>query len=180
MSRQWFGELRSWSELGSWSGRERYGFIETSGGDLLRIQFRPWPKLISVSEALWFGRWRHETGRGDRCRLYFNQPIRHGNYLNLAYVESSAASSFRNLYLAMQILDLVGWRKRSDAILCEVTNSRISDRLMRRWGWEQHLLNSGRRHWIKRFYGDYSRVALLNSELVATRGRHAVAEVADN
>jgi hypothetical protein len=45
--------------------------------------------------------------------------------------------------------------KRSDALLCDVLNERISDRLLQRWGWERHVLDSPRRHHIKRFYGEY-------------------------
>lgn len=158
MIKNWFGNLQTLEELVVWQGVERYGYIETVDGEMRRIQFRPWPKLISYSEALWLGGWKHEKSAGKRCRLYFNQPLGHSNYLNLAYIESSAGSSFRNLHVALKILDLVAWRKKSDAILCELTNSRISDRLMERWGWERHLPDSPKRHWIKRFYGDYSQV----------------------
>jgi hypothetical protein len=32
--------------------------------------------------------------------------------------------------------------------------------LLSRQGWERHLEQSSRRHWIKRFYGEYGDVGL--------------------
>ena len=59
---------------------------------------------------------------------------------------------------ALLVLDEIAKLKRTDAIVCEVSNWRISDRLLTRWGWESHLGESRRRHFIKRFYGDYTAV----------------------
>jgi hypothetical protein len=138
--------------------RRRYGVIETRQGKFVAIHFRPWPKLISIAEARWFGGWKHQRGQRDQCLIYFNQPAAHTNFLTLSYIQSGWATTLATFRLAATILDCVAQLKRSDAIMCEVTNARISDRLFQRWGWEPHLLSSRRRHWIKRFYGDYSKV----------------------
>jgi hypothetical protein len=53
------------------------------------------------------------------------------------------------------VLDEIARIKQTDAIVCDVRNARISDRLLRRWGWESHVPQSRRRHFIKRFYGEY-------------------------
>ena len=45
--------------------------------------------------------------------------------------------------------------KRSDAIVCDVWNWRISERLLARWGWEPHKPQAWHRNYIKRFYGVY-------------------------
>jgi hypothetical protein len=55
----------------------------------------------------------------------------------------------------MTVLQEIARIKRTDAIVCDVTSSRISDRLLARAGWERHCLASPRRHFIKRFYGEY-------------------------
>jgi hypothetical protein len=39
--------------------------------------------------------------------------------------------------------------------LTDVSNLRISDRLLRRWGWEAHCPSRWHRHFIKRYYGTY-------------------------
>ena len=53
------------------------------------------------------------------------------------------------------MLDEIARIKGTDAIVAELSNLRISDRLARRWGWEPHVPSSRRRHYIKRFYGSY-------------------------
>jgi hypothetical protein len=52
-------------------------------------------------------------------------------------------------------LDEIARIKGIDALVCEAWNLRLSDRLLRRCGWERHVLHSRRRHFIKRFYGRY-------------------------
>jgi hypothetical protein len=53
------------------------------------------------------------------------------------------------------VLDEIARLKRSDALLCDVSNWRISERLMARFGWEPHCPSRWHRHYIKRFYGEY-------------------------
>jgi hypothetical protein len=52
-------------------------------------------------------------------------------------------------------LDRIAELKRTDAILCDAANTRLSDRLLRRFGWEPHKPERWRRNFIKRFYGVY-------------------------
>lgn len=135
-----------------------YGMIEVIEGRLQAIHFRPWPKLISAVEAAWIGGWKHKRAQENRCVLYYNQPIAHRKFLTLAYVESTLGTSFASFRKSLLVLDQIAMTKKSDAILCEASNPRISDRLFQRWGWEPHIVSSKKRHWIKRFYGDYQSV----------------------
>ena len=57
--------------------------------------------------------------------------------------------------LLAEVLDEVAWLKRTDALLCDVWNERISPRLLARWGWEPHKPQPWHRNYIKRFYGTY-------------------------
>lgn len=68
---------------------------------------------------------------------------------------SSRYASFKTFRSSLIVLDEIARIKRIDAIVCEVRNLRISDRLLARWGWESHVPQSRRRHFIKRFYGTY-------------------------
>jgi hypothetical protein len=52
-------------------------------------------------------------------------------------------------------LDDVAELKKSDALLCDAANTRISDRLIRRFGWQPHKPQRWHRNYIKRFYGEY-------------------------
>ena len=135
--------------------RRRYGVIEAVDARLSGIHLRPWPKMISLPEALWLGRWNHQRLPGDRCWLYYNQPLGHSNFLAVKYIVSARDCSFATLKAAMTVLEEVARIKNSDAALCHITNGKISDRLLAREGWDRHCLNSYGRHYIKRFYGEY-------------------------
>ena len=158
--------------------RRPYGVIEMVDGRLRGIHFRPWPKVVSVAEIWLFGGRFHHRTAGDCCLLYFNQPWGHRNYLTLSYIVSSSETNCRTARGAMLVLDEVARIKQSDAVLCEVRNVRISDRLLRRWGWERHVLDSPSRHYIKRFYGEYPPPApdwaLCAAEYVPSAGRDVV------
>jgi hypothetical protein len=137
--------------------RGRYGVIDVRDGRLHAIFLRPWPKLVSVFEIAWLGRRSHELSPGDRCLLYYSQPRRHRNFLAVNYIVSHGDSTLATLRRAGEVLDEVARVKSSDAILCDVWNSRISDRLLARRGWEKHLPSRWHRHYIKRFYGHYPK-----------------------
>lgn len=137
--------------------RRRYGVIEIVDGRLERIVLRPWPKLLctpewwpSAGETL-----PHDGAPLDRCRLYYNQPRSAPRYLALKYIVSTYRASFASFSRALHVLDAVARIKQSDAIVCEAFNERLSERLLARYGWERHLPTSRRRHYIKRFYGNY-------------------------
>jgi hypothetical protein len=135
-----------------------YGVIETAEERLVGVHLRPFPKFISWPEIALLGRWSHRRRRGNRCLLYYNQPCRHRNYLALKYVVSTAGATLQTFRLALTVLDQIARLKRSDALLCDVANPAISDRLLARWGWEPLRPAPWHRLHIKRFYGDYSDV----------------------
>ncbi|MGA2065203.1 MAG: hypothetical protein ABSG86_09545 [Thermoguttaceae bacterium] len=116
---------------------------------------RPWPKLASGPEIVLLGQWQHRWRRGDRIRLYYNQPRRFPNFLALKYAVSSRHTSLGSLRRALDVLDEIARLKRSDALLCDAGNWRISTRLLARWGWVPHCPSRWHRHFIKRFYGVY-------------------------
>ena len=136
-----------------------YGVIECREGRLSQVRLRPFPKIASVPGIFLFGNWFHRLWPGDRFWLYYNQPLRFPRFLVLRYVVSTRATTFATCLRSLEVLDEVARLKRSDAILCDVANWRISDRLMARWGWEPHCPSSWHRHFIKRFYGEYTAKA---------------------
>jgi hypothetical protein len=107
--------------------------------------------LISGFEAGWIGRWRHGRRRGNACWLYFNQPRSCPEYLALTYVESTREASLSSFLECLRVLDQIAVRKGTAAIVCDVQNQRISDRLLLRLGWVAHCPHLRGRHWIKRF-----------------------------
>ena len=135
--------------------RRRYGVIEVVDGRFRRVVLRPFPKIVSAPDAAILGRWRHRHRPGDRVRLFYNQPWRFSNFLVLKYVESARDSSMGIACAALAVLDEIARLKRSDALLCDVSNGRITSRLLGRYGWEPHCPSWFHRHYIKRFYGVY-------------------------
>jgi hypothetical protein len=135
--------------------RRRYGVIEVADGRLERVRLRPFPKLISLLGVRLDNWLCHGRRSGDRCWLYYNQPRSCSNFLALTHVVSTAGASYRTFRLAVNVLDEIARIKRTDAIVCHVANDRISDGLLRRWGWERHAPRLPGRNYIKRFYGQY-------------------------
>jgi hypothetical protein len=135
--------------------RRTHGMIEVVDGLFARIVLRPLPKMISIPEVWLLGQWKHRHQPGDRVRLYYDQPWRFPNFLTAKYAESARNTSLRSIDRAMAVLDEIARIKRSDALLCDATNSRITADVARRWGWEPHCQSGWRRHFIKRFYGVY-------------------------
>lgn len=141
--------------------RGRYGAIETAAGQLVAVHLRPWPKLLSWPEVWPVGPRYHAPGAADRCLLYYNQPRRFSNFLALKYVASTQGTTYATFLAALRTLDLLAELKQTDALLCDAANTRLSDRLLRRLGWEPHTPQRWRRNFIKRFYGEYPNPTLI-------------------
>ncbi len=135
--------------------RGRYGVIEIRRGRLWAVHLRLWPRMVTVVDAEWLGRRYHQSRPGDRCLLYYNQPRRCPSFLALVFVVSGRGCTFATFRRSLEVLDEVARLKRSDAIVCDAWNGRISDRLLARWGWEPHKPQRWHRNYIKRFYGVY-------------------------
>ena len=136
--------------------RRRYGVIEAMDGRLAAVHFRPWPKLVSLPEALLLGNWYHDRRTADRCRLYFNQPWRFRNFLAVPYAVCGRGTRLATMNAALAALDEIARIKQTDALLADVMNFRISPRVLARYGWVAHNPSRWHRHYIKRFYGEYA------------------------
>ena len=138
--------------------RRRYGMIEAAEGEFRRVVLRPLPKLVSLPEILLLGRWHHRRHPGDRCRLYYNQPRGLRNFLAVTYAVSSKGAVYSTIRRVLEALDEVARLKATDALVCDLSNWRLSGRMLARWGWEPHRPSRWHRHYIKRFYGTYPPV----------------------
>ncbi len=129
---------------------KRYGVIETHAGLFTRLTLRPWPTLFSMRELIPLtDEWR-PTGKSNRCRLYYNQPRGHSDYLALRYIACTPKTSYATFRAAIKAFDKVAEIKESHALLCDASNHRLSDRFLRRQGWEPHAPQWGRRNYIRR------------------------------
>lgn len=149
--------------------RRAYGVIIMEAGRLRAIHLRPWPKLFAGRDLVGPGRRLDRQPGLDACWLYYNRPRRHPRFLALKYIVSSRHATFATFRGALVVLDEIARLQGADALIAEVRNLRISDRLLARWGWERHVATSRRRHFIKRFYGTYPEPAKAWS--LAARGQ---------
>jgi len=131
--------------------RRRYGVIETAAGELRRILYRPYPKVSTELGTRLIGRWAHRLLRGNRCRLYFNQPRSCPTFLALQYVETTRDADYATFRRALTTLDEIARLKQIDALVCDASNLKLSDRFLARLGWEAHAPMPGHRNFIKRF-----------------------------
>lgn len=130
--------------------RRRHGVIEFADGQLHSIRFRRFARHASWLQARLDARWIHACRPGDRCLLYYNQPWRQPVFLSLAYVVSHRDTTLASFHGALDVLDEIARIKGTLSIVCDVSNARISPRLMRRWGWEPHAAMRGHRNYVKR------------------------------
>jgi hypothetical protein len=135
--------------------RRRYGIIEARDGGFYRVRLRPYPKIGTVPEALLIGGWYHRYRHADRCLLYYNQPRRFPNFLAVKYFVSARDTRLCTVRRMLEALDEIARIKRSDAILCDAANWRLSTAIMARFGWQPHAPSRWHRHFIRRFYGVY-------------------------
>jgi len=157
--------------------RRRYGVIEMVDGRLVAIHLRPWPKIVSLIDVSLTGKRHHARRDGNRCLVYYNQPRACPNYLALVYVLSTRDCTLATFRGALGVLDDVARLKRTDAILCDAWNTRISDRLLKRGGWEAHKPSRWHRNFIRRFYGtfpDWSQAAGFADALTHREGARRV------
>ena len=110
--------------------RRPYGVIEVIDARLVAIHLKPLPKMISSVEASWAGGWGKKRDQPNRVQLFYNQPIGHRNFLALKYVVSTIETRWRSVAVALSVLDWIAMLKQSDALVCELSNSRLSPRLM--------------------------------------------------
>lgn len=138
--------------------RWRCGRIVMRGGQLVEIQRRLYVGSVSVAQVWWQS--KYGRGNDDSCWLDYHQPIGMPGFLTLDYVHSGTSAGYKSFIGAVHVLEEIARVRGASAIVAHVTNRNISDRFMRRVGWEQHLTQWRGRHWIRRFYDGYPNSCL--------------------
>jgi hypothetical protein len=143
------------SESEDWSGIKlrSSGVIVAHGGRFCELRIF-WLPRHSTVWRVWMDQWLRRLPH-DQCRIYYRQPFAAPNYLAFDYFVSGSKTSMQTVDVALRSLDRVAEVKRSDAIVAHLKNSRISSRLLQRYGWERHLGGETSPHIIRRFYGKY-------------------------
>ncbi len=111
--------------------RWRAGRIVTADGRMQFIQ-RRWLPYRASRLRVWWDRARRPL-RTRQCELYYHHRWANADFLVLGYVHSHPAASLASFYCATLVLDEIARLKGSHAIVTEVSNARLSDRLLERW-----------------------------------------------
>ena len=104
----------------------------------------------------------------DRCLLYYNQPLADAEFLGAEIHRLDRGHELRTFRAALVALDAIAELKRTDAIVCDAANVRLSDRFMARLGWEPHKPQRWHRNFIRRFYGKYPDAADVRRRAAAS------------
>jgi hypothetical protein len=133
------------------------GRITMRNGKLVSVRRRQFYMPASIARV-WFQA-RFKPGNRDQCTLDY-RCNRIGGFMVVEFIQSGPSTQLATLRGACQILDEIARLRQSVAILAHVSTSAISDRLLKRWGWEPHAGTLSGRHWIKRFYSGYRSIDL--------------------
>lgn len=142
---------RSFSQLDSNENaisRIRCGRIVMREGRLERIEQHWLRSPVSVAQVWWQAKFA--ALEGDVCCLDYHVPRGMSAFVTLDYVRSGDATRYATAIGAFQVLDEIARLRKSYAIVAHVSNSRITDRHLKRAGWERHLLDWPGRHFIRR------------------------------
>jgi len=126
----------------------RYGEIVIANGCLQRIQPRWWPRWGTVWGAAFDRVIRMLPD--DECRFYYAFPIRSPGFLSLLYVHAGERTSYRTFHQGIVAIERIARLRKAQAIVCQVTNDRLTERLMQRWGYVRHAKHAGDNHYICR------------------------------
>ncbi len=131
--------------------RRRYGLIEARNGRFHRVLLRPFPKVVSLYELGLHSLLQGVCSERDRCLIYYNAPLACPGYIALRYFSSNKKCSLKTVNAALAALDEIAQIRGALAIVCHASNPRLSDRIMKRYGWTSHCEHLRGRHYIKRF-----------------------------
>jgi hypothetical protein len=138
----------------------RYGQVETRDGLLVDISGRWWPWIASQWDV-----WRESYIKGlppDVCRFYYAFPIRAPGFMAVLYAHSGPRTRYPTIRKAIQVLEDIAHRRNAQAIVCQSTNDRLDERMMRRHGYTKHALTLGNNHYIKRLNAKHSTSDRIN------------------
>ena len=126
----------------------RYGVLIVDGQGACILRRRYWPRWPSLWDQWFDERWRR-LPRGS-LRLYFNQPRSAPGFMVLAYAQAGPRTSLATLRSGLKQLENIAVARRLQAIVCQATHRKLTDRVMGYFGYQRHALSLAGRHYIKR------------------------------
>lgn len=126
-----------------------HAMIESQSGMPVRVVGRALPRWPSLMDVYIDRSWKRLPD--DCCRIYYNHPRSSPDYTILAYAYSGRRTSLATLRAGLTILEEIAILVGNRAIVCQSTNPRIGNRILKHFGYVQHVPHLKGRHYIKRF-----------------------------
>ncbi len=131
--------IRGWSNGTVWAHDGRLG----------GIWGRWWPYQANLFEVWLLKHVRFSAQ--DHCWAYYSLPTWSPGFMSLRFIRSGRLTSLRTIQCAMQTLDEIAGIFDLYAMVCSASNQRLTEPLMRRFGFERHAIRLPGSHFIKRY-----------------------------
>ena len=112
------------------------------------IQQRIWPRIASRFDVYWDEKFASCDSRS--CKVFFSFPKSAPGFMTINYVRTGPQTGYQIIAKAVNIAEQIAIARSCQAIVCQVISSRISARVMRRWGYVPHAQSVGNGHFIRR------------------------------
>ena len=70
--------------------------------------------------------------------------------MSLLYVHAGEKTTYETFHQGILAIDAIATLRKAHGIVCQVTNDRLTDRMMQRWGYVKHASALGDNHYIRR------------------------------
>lgn len=126
----------------------RHGVVVAQAGHLQGVFGRWWAYQASYPES-WLDQ-RFMWRSGNRSWAHYTFPRSTPGYMALRYLVSGKEATLSTVQAALKGLEQVANAHQALAIVCSLSNRRLEDRLMLRFGFERHAFRIPGHHFIKR------------------------------
>lgn len=129
--------------------RWKSGTILVSEGSVDQLWGRWWGYQANVWQVWWLQRWPKLPK--DTCRIDYTFPGNGNEFLTLRFVQTGRHTTLKTVHAALRTLEKVAKLRDAYAIVCCLSNQRLHEKIMARWGYERHARKLPGLHFIKRF-----------------------------
>lgn len=126
----------------------RHGVLLAESGEIRGVSQRYFGYQASYWESWWDRTFR--IRRGDRVWLHYSWLEPEREFISLKYVVSARETSLRTVHRALSGLQQIATLGQAYAIVCSISNPRLHDGVMQRFGYERHAFRVPGNHFILR------------------------------
>ncbi|XZE46256.1 hypothetical protein SH467x_001530 [Pirellulaceae bacterium SH467] len=124
-----------------------------SGSDRFAFQFTSrWVPCFASRWDVLQDSLRPRVPDGD-CVVYYAFPYRSPGFMAVQYLVCGRHTPYSTLRRCVELVAWIAKSRGCQAVVCQAISDRLTDRLMKRWGYVQHAQTLGPGHYIHRLPG---------------------------